>query len=347
MKALTRNFVKQIALCALILFAVCTGYAQVASHKPTGVSPVVSVPSAPAVMSSKAVAKVNGAVLTEGDLAREIYTIFPYGQQHNGVPKSMEPEIRRGALQMIIFEELLYQDAKRRNVVIPAARLATAEAKFRRQFPDNASFQQYLKTECHSSRQELREKIRRSLLIEQSLKTQVAEKAKVSVTEARLYYDKNPKQFEHGETFSIQSISIIPPDAASLEVQKDARKKAEAAVKLAKATKSYAEFGHLAEQISDDDWRVFGGDRKAVERAKLPPEVVKAALAMKPGQVSDLIQLGRAYTIFRLNAHNLPGKAPFAEVKSSLQSDLQKQKTQQLRSSLAERLRKGATIELM
>ncbi len=330
-----------------MFLAVCTGYAQVASHKPTGVPAVVSVPSAPAVTDPKIVAKVNGAVLTEADLVREVYAIFPYAQQHNGVPKSMEAEIRQGALQMIIFEELLYQDGKRRDIVIPAARLASAEAKFRRQFPDKASFHQYLQTECHGSTQELRERIRRSLLIEQMLNKEIASKARVSLAQAKVYYDKNPKQFEHGETFTIQSISIIPPDGASLAVLKDARRKAEAAAKLAKATKSYAEFGRLAEQISDDDWRVFGGDRKAVERAKLPPEVVKAALGMKPGEVSDLIQLGRAFTIFRLNAHDLPGKTPFVDVKTSLQSDLQKQKTQQLRSALAERLRKDAKIEVM
>jgi parvulin-like peptidyl-prolyl isomerase len=44
------------------------------------------------------------------------------------------------------------------------------------------------------------------------------------------------------------------------------------------------------------------GDHKAVDRDKLPPPIVAAALAMKPGQVSELIQLGEAYTLFRLMA---------------------------------------------
>ena len=63
----------------------------------------------------------------------------------------------------------------------------------------------------------------------------------------------------------------------------------------------------LAEKVSDDDWHVKMGDRKAIEGDKLPPPVVKAARATKPGQVSDLIQLGTAYTLFRLNAHTRPG----------------------------------------
>ena len=101
--------------------------------------------------------------------------------------------------------------------------------------------------------------------------------------------------------FSIQTISIIPPENANPEVaERSAQEGRQTLLKQAKATKTYQEFGVLAEKVSDDDWHVNMGDRKAVEREKLPPPVVKAALAMKPGQVSDLIQLGTAYTLFRL-----------------------------------------------
>jgi peptidyl-prolyl cis-trans isomerase SurA len=70
--------------------------------------------------------------------------------------------------------------------------------------------------------------IKRSLLIEAMLKQEVNDKAVVTLAEARSYYEKNPKAFEHGETFTLQTISIIPPDNASASVVADARKKAEA-----------------------------------------------------------------------------------------------------------------------
>ena len=89
------------------------------------------------------------------------------------------------------------------------------------------------------------------------------------------------------------------------------------------------------------------GDRKSVERDKLPPPVVNAALAMKPGQVSDLIQMGPAYTLFRLNGHVPAGVAPFAEVKAKLMTDMQKSKTDQLRAELNKKLRKTAKVEVL
>ena len=96
--------------------------------------------------------------------------------------------------------------------------------------------------------------------------------------------------------------------------------------------------------MSDDDWHVNMGDRKFIELSKLPPTVVQAAAAMKPGEVSKLIQLGNAYTIFRLVERTPAGKKPFTAVKAQLQSDLQKQKRVELRAALNQKLRKNATV---
>jgi parvulin-like peptidyl-prolyl isomerase len=68
---------------------------------------------------------------------------------------------------------------------------------------------------------------------------------------------------------------------------------------------------------------------------------------MKPGEVSKLIQLGTAYTIFRLVEHTPSGRTPFAAVKAKLQSDLQKQKRGELRAALNKKLRKDAKVEVL
>ena len=44
----------------------------------------------PAASQGKPVARVNGTVLTDRDLLREMYAIFPYAKQHNGFPKAQE-----------------------------------------------------------------------------------------------------------------------------------------------------------------------------------------------------------------------------------------------------------------
>jgi peptidyl-prolyl cis-trans isomerase SurA len=342
----------QLTIAMLMILGSLTVSAQVASHAPTQLASGAGASLPPAKMAGvqvtgKIVARVNGAVLTDRDLVREMFAIFPYAKQHNGFPEGLEPQIRKGALDMIIFEELVYQEAKRRNIAIPPERMARAERDFRKQFPSQEVYEQFIKVELNGSQKALREKIRRSLLIETLLNAEVVDKSKVTVAQAKAFYDKNPAKFEREELFHIQSISILPPANASADILKEARQRAEDALRQAKAAKSYQDFGLLAEKLSDDDFRVNMGDHKPCGRDQLPPDVVKAALAMKPGDVSGLIQLGTAYTLFRLDSHTAAGKVPFVDVKSQVQSDLQKERVEKLRSGLGRQLRKDARIETL
>jgi peptidyl-prolyl cis-trans isomerase C len=275
-----------------------------------------------------------------------MYAIFPYAKQHSGFPKSQEAGIRQGALEMIIFEELVYQEAERRKLAVAAEKLNRAVAEFKKQFSSPDQYQQYLRSEMGGSEQHLRQQIRRSLLIEQVLNSDVEAKSTVSAAEVQAYYTKNPTRFQDAETFSFQSISIVPPLKPTAGQAKEAQKKAEDALREAKGTKTYQDFGLLAEKISEDDFRVNMGDHKAVGRDKLPPQIVKAFLGMQPGQVSGLIQIESAYTVVRLNAHTPGRKRRLEEVKTDLTTELQKRKYEQLRSNLAKQLRAKAMIQV-
>jgi peptidyl-prolyl cis-trans isomerase SurA len=332
--------------------------AQVASHAPTSVatasaSTSVATPKAspmatlsPMTVTDKPVAKVNGAVLTDRDLLREMFSIFPYAKQHNGFPKGQEAAIRQGALEMIIFEELVYQEAQRRKLTIPAATLNQAEGEFKAQFHSPDEYQQYLVSEMGGSEQKVRQQIKRSMLIDKVLKTDVEAKSAVTNAEVLAYYTKNAARFARADSYSFQSISVIPPLKPTPEQAKQALAKAQEALKKAKATKSYQDFGLLAESISEDDFRVNMGDHKETSKDKLPPQIVKAFSTMQAGQVSGLIQIETAYTIVRLNAHSPARKQPFNEVKNDLKAELQKVKYEGLRSSLAKQLRAKAKIEV-
>lgn len=337
----------QLLISALLAMTLSAASAQVASHAPTAITNTASAQTSPLQVSDKPVARVNGAVLTDRDVLREMYTIFPYAQQHNGFPKAQEATIRQGALEMIIFEELVYQEAERRKLAIPAEKLNRAESEFRKQFNSPDQYQQYLQTEMRGSEKQLRQQMRRSLLIEQLLKTDVELRSAVTPAEIQAYYTKNAAKYSQPESFSIQSISIVPPLKATPDQEKEAKKKAEEALRQAKATKSYQEFGLLAEKLSEDDFRVNLGDHKVVGADKLPPQVVKTLQTMQSGQLTGLIQIETAFTIIRLNVHTPPRKKPLSEVRNDLKTELQKSKYEKLRSNLAKQLRAQAKIEMV
>lgn len=337
-------------ICAAVLFVFAIAHGQVASHQSSQpqAKPSFEVASTQLRPVGKPVARVNGVVLTDVDLVREEYAIFPYAKEHGGkLPADMEPGIRKGALQMIVFEELVYQDAQKRGVTVSAQRLNKAEADLRQQFASPTDFKQYLQAEFQGNEQALREKIKRSLLIEQLLKTDVDAKSTISLAELRTYYQNNPSRFEYPESFAIQTITIMPPEKATPKQLEEARKRADDAYKQAKATKNAEQFGILAEKVSDDDYHVMMGDHKWIKRENMPPEMLAPALKMKDGEMSGLIQVGQFYVIFRMNKHAPAGKIPFDQVKDKLRKELEQTKTNQVRAALDKKLRANAKVEVL
>jgi peptidyl-prolyl cis-trans isomerase SurA len=334
----------RVTFLILLLGMVSSVSAQVTSHKPTLFKNTPATGSQQPIEA--AVARVNGAVLTRADLVREEYAIFPYAKQHGGgIPKEFEKQIRDGALKMIIFEELVYQEALRRKVAIAPGRMQKAEVDFRKQFTSPQEFNKFLQSDFNGSRQLLNEKIRRSLLIEALLKTEVEDKCIFTTADVKAFYDRNPAKFQHAETYTFQTISVLPPQNATAAQLKEGANKAQSALKQARATKTAEEFGLLAEKVSDDDYRVMMGQHKPMPADQLAPQVVKALSAMHPNDVSELIQIDQAYTIVRLQAHAPAGRTKFEEVKAQLAKDLKEGKRNQLRMALDAKLHQTAKIE--
>ena len=330
----------------IILFSVCPVFAQVTSHKPTTFKSPSSGQQAVQKSAEVVVARVNGTALTSTDLLREEFAIFPYAKQHNGgIPKEFEKQIRDGALKMIVFEELVYQEALHRKMSVSPTTMQRAEAEFRKQFANPEEFNRVLRSEFQGSRPLLEEKIRRALLIEALLKIEVDNKCGVTPAEVKAFYDANPARYRRAEMYRFQTISILPPQNATAAQLKEGLARSQNALKQAKATKTAQEFGLLAEKISDDDYRVMMGQHKPMAVDELAPRVVKALSLMHPNDVSDVIQIDQAYTILRLQEHIPAGQTKFDEVKAKLAKDLKEGKRNRLRASFDAKLRQGAKIE--
>jgi len=66
---------------------------------------------------------------------------------------------------------------------------------------------------------------------------------------------------------------------------------------------------------------------------------------LKPGEMSGVIDTGDSFCIARVNGREDSRLVGFGEVKVRLKTDLEKQKKDELRASLEQRLRKTARIE--
>ncbi|HVP53228.1 MAG TPA: peptidyl-prolyl cis-trans isomerase [Terriglobales bacterium] len=295
--------------------------------------------------STAVVARVNGVALTQADLSDQEQVIFPYFRMHNGrIPPSAEPEIRREALHRLVLDELLYQEARRRNLKVPEAQLQKGLRELRESFRSPEAYNAAV-AKKYGSAAALESRIRRSLVVRELWSTEVTRKSVVTAAEVRAYYLKNKPRFVRPEAASIQSISIMFPKDATEQQKQQARKRAEELLPKARAARNYEEFGILAEQVSEDPWRVMMGDHKWKHRGEVDPEF-EPIFSMKPGQTTGVLQSREGFHILRINDHQPQRQMKFEEISDRLRKELEAKRLEERAERFEQSLRKNAKIEM-
>lgn len=333
-----------ITLAAWAGLAAVVSPAQIASHAPTKVAtPQTTV----AFQSNKVVARVDGAELKEIDLKRAVDRLFPYEGMHgNKIPGKYSAEIRGKAMNQIIFDELLYQEAKRRKMVVSAATIRDVEQQAQSRFAKQGAYEDFVST-GYGSVQGFERQIRRGVLVAKLTDQDITQKAQMSNARLREYYLHNKSRFMKPESFAIQGITVNIPDNPTPEQLSAARKRAQEILPKAKAAKDYEEFGRLAEKLSEDDWRVMMGDHKWIHRGRIAAAVEKVVFSMKLHETSDIIETPQALMIVRVNGYEPQKQLPFAEVKESMRQGIEAEATAKLREALEKRLRRVSKIEVL
>jgi peptidyl-prolyl cis-trans isomerase C len=313
----------------------------VASHAPTSSAISKSSPAPSAV-----VAKVNGVALTQAQLREQEETIFPYFKMHNGeIPPSAKPEIQRQAMQRLILDEMLYQEAQRRHIAVPEAKYQKGIRDLRKSFNSPQAYKAAV-AKKYGSMAEFERRLRRTLLINQLWDAEVKNKTVVTDVTLRDYYQKNQKRFVRPEAVSLQSISFEFPKDATPEKKEQVRKRAAEELPKAKAEKNYEEFGLLAEKISEDPWKVMMGDHKFVHRGEVDPQF-EVIYSMKPNETTGLIESQEGVHILRVNEHQAQRQMPYSEIKDRLKKDLQAKRYRDRADQFEKELRKKSTIAEM
>jgi peptidyl-prolyl cis-trans isomerase C len=141
---------------------------------------------------------------------------------------------------------------------------------------------------------------------------------KVNVTEddMKLYYKTHQDEFKTPEMVRVRHILIRVDRAASAEEKAKAKEKIEGVLKRVKAGE---DFGKLAAEVSEDAAsRIKGGDLGFFEKGRSLPEFEKAAFALKPGEVSDVVETKLGYHIIKMEEKKEPALQPYEKVKDQV-----------------------------
>jgi peptidyl-prolyl cis-trans isomerase D len=150
-------------------------------------------------------------------------------------------------------------------------------------------------------------------------------KPAVSDAEIQTYYQANIDKYKSPEQVQTRHILITVPRGADAKADAAARAKAEDVLKQVKAGGNFAE---LAKKYSDDPGsKDKGGELPLYPTSQLDPAYARAAMALNPGQTSDLVRSQFGYHIIQTEQKQPASVKSLAEVKDSIMNTLQAQKS--------------------
>jgi len=332
--------VRQPALAAVLATAWLSTACQSAPPKP----------QAPAAVSPDTWAVVNGRNISRDDVEKAFRRV----QDPGDVPAEEEAlAAKLNVLNDLIVQDLLLEKARTLKIEIPATELDAAYAKRKENLSDEA-YQQELKRR-NLAAEDMRDGLRRELLVQKVLEKEVTSKVAVSDQMVTDFFNANRAQFNlPEEAYHLAQIVITPVREERLAngTGDDAATPEAAAAKarmLMEKLKGGASFRDLAVSYSEDpETAPRGGDLGLVPVSRLkqaPPTLRNAVLNKEPGTAS-LASVNGAHTLVLVVAHEQAGQRDLSTpgVRDRITETLRGRREQLLRMAYLTALRSDATV---
>jgi len=310
--------------------------------KPSAPSAKPSGPAAPSAPRPDApVAKVNGAPLLRRDFDLTVQMIF----RKRGAGERSHADldaVRQAALDIMIDNELLYQKAKEAGVTVTDAEAKEEAARLKSALGSPETSAAFLK-EIGATEADLVAQVRRTISIGRFVDQKVAGSLTVGEKEARAWYDTHPEAMARPESAHIRQIVVqVTPDA-SPAARAAARQKVE---EILKSLRGGEDFAALARRYSDGPEAARGGDGGWIwAGSSALPAVERAAMTLKPGQTSDILESRRGFHIVQVTERRPAGTVPFDEARERIIARLKDEQRQTRVKEYVATLRASARIE--
>lgn len=314
--------------CALLLAAMC--------------APVIAQER----MVDGVAAVVNTNVITYGQI-RELLMFRQRSLEGNAEGEEMRNKMRESqeaALKDLIDRQLIIDEFKSQEFQIPEYvvddRINTV---IRQEFGgDRTAFVRTLKAQGFTLSR-FREIEREKIIVQAMRQRAVRSDFIISPDKIEAYYRKNIAQYSTPEEIRLSMIVLRPGEDSSENPVEAKRSMAnEIHTKLTEG----ADFAGMAQMYSDDSTAEAGGDWGWIDRKTLNEDLNKVAFSLKPGELSDVIQIGNTFYIMRVEARKAATTKPLAEMREEIGKKLFEEERLRLQEQWLQTLRKKAYIKI-
>ncbi|MEW6482693.1 MAG: peptidylprolyl isomerase [bacterium] len=244
-----------------------------------------------------------------------------YKQRFKDFDESMIPDLDKRALDEVIKRKLLFKEAKKMGLSVTDKEVIQA---MRLSFPDDATYQQARKVWNSAYWRAKENEVRDELLISK-MESIVCDPIDVTNFEIREFFNDNYKQADVSHilidpTFYVSSkrikeqydefkdnykkpgdirvrhILVFVPPKPTKEQDTAAKNRISS---IMQQLRSGADFSELAKNNSDCPSKVNGGDLGFFGPGRMDPDFEKAAYALEPGRISDIVKTRFGYHIIK------------------------------------------------
>jgi len=340
--------VSRSAIAALACIAICSIGCRKPAATEAGAATTTAVGTTAAADPKKPVpetlpdvlARVNGESITKAEFQQQISQMeMAAGQQ---VPKEQRDEIYRKALDQLINVRVLKLEANTRNLAADDKAVEEQMQKIRSQFPSEEEY-----TKALSARGMTPEKLR-SIMVDESrinkmMEVESAGATAVTDAEIRDFFEKNPDKFKQPEGVRASHV-LIRVQAGDEAAQKKALAAIQNVLRQARAGK---DFGDLARKYSADSSAQRGGDLGFFTKDRMVPEFSNVAFALKPGQISDIVQTSFGYHVIKVVERRPTINLPLEQVTGQVREFLTQQRKREKAEAFVKVLRSKSRIEVL
>jgi parvulin-like peptidyl-prolyl isomerase len=293
------------------------------------------------------VAKVNGDIITRGELERTREMLRAELQQRGLTGNKLNDALReaeKDALRDQIDQLLLVQKGKDLNInVDPEVTRRLAEMQVQSKISDPDKFHDYIREQSGMTFEDFRQQMKNSLLTQRVVGQEISSRISVPEAEKKKFYEEHKKDFVRQEMVFLRQI-LISTEGKTPEQVSAADKKAKDLV--ARGRKG-EKFGELARDNSDDPETAKNqGELPPYKKGELRKEIEDIVFKQRKGYVTDPIRVPNGFLILKVEERFEAGQAPYEEVENEISERLAMPQMQPKVRQYLTKLREDAFLEI-
>ena len=293
------------------------------------------------------VAKVNGEIITRGELEKQRAMIQAQLEKQPGlVGPALQQAVDKAAADALrdqIDQLLLVQKGKDLSINVDAdVNRRVAEIQKTSGLADPDKFHDWVREQTGESFEDLKLAFKNQLLTQRVIGEEVYRNVTIPKADMQKYYDEHKAEFIRKESVSVREILISAGDKSPAAVAAAEKKAKDIVDRIRKGEK----FPELARQYSDAETAKEDGMLGTFTKGQLNPAIESVVFPQKKGFVTDPIRIDAGFEILKVEERTAEGQASFDEVQNEINGRLSEPKVQPKLRELLTQLRANAFLQI-